>query len=142
MTLSIRSVTPDDWLVWERMRYALWPGEDERHGEEISRFFAGDPVDMQHVLFAEDQSEVIAFAELSIRTDLPGLTTERVGYIEGLYVAPEVRHRGVAQALLATSRQWSQQQGCTRFASDREDRIIVDRKFTPSEDRTSAELSS
>ncbi|WP_419803950.1 N-acetyltransferase family protein [Terriglobus sp.] len=129
MQIVIRAAEPEDWLTWERLRYALWPGDDEAHGEEISRFFAGEKTDPEHVLLAEAANTAVGFAELSIRTDLPGLEGKRVGYIEGLYVAEQARHQGVARTLLWAARQWAREQGCETFASDREDRIIVDRNF-------------
>ena len=111
------------------MRYALWPGEDEEHGQVVSRYFAGERVDPQSVLLAERNGMVLGFVELSIRKDLPGLAKQQVGYIEGLYVAEQARHQGVARALLAASRQWARDQGCEAFASDRADRIILDRAY-------------
>ena len=129
MKMKIRAAEPEDWLVWERMRYALWPGDEDAHGEEISRFFAGESVDPEHVLLLEETGEVIGFAELSIRTDLPGIEGKRVGYVEGLYVAEHARFRGMARALLSASRKWAHQNACEAFASDREGRVIVDQSF-------------
>ena len=81
------------------------------------------------MLLAEIAGVAIGFAELSIRTDLPDLRGQRVGYIEGLYVRGEARRRGVARALLAEARRWAYASGCAAFASDREDRVTVDRSF-------------
>ena len=54
----------------------------------------------------------------------------RTGYVEGLYVTPEARSQGVVVlALLEASRSWARHQRCTAFASDRGDRIVVDRRF-------------
>ncbi|GAA3768369.1 GNAT family N-acetyltransferase [Terriglobus aquaticus] len=127
--VSIRPITPEDWLVWERMRYALWPGEDEEHGEVIHGFFAGQTVDPEHVLVAETQEAIVGFAELSIRRDLPELPGKRVGYVEGLYVCEPMRHSGIARALLRESRMWAREQGCESFASDRVDRVILDTRY-------------
>lgn len=129
MEILIRAAQPDDWLDWERMRFALWPGEDEEHGEQISRFFAGEKADPEHVLLAECNGQTVAFAELSVRTDLPGLEGMRVGYVEGLFVAEPFRHMGVARALLTAARCWARESACVAFASDRADRVIVDRAF-------------
>lgn len=126
--MRIRHALPEDWLAWERMRYALWPGDDETHGEVITAFFSGlELPDPAAVLLAEEDDRAVAgFAELSVRTDLPKLEDTRVGYVEGLYVLPVARHRGVARRLLDASRTWSRAQGCSRFASDRDDRLIID----------------
>ena len=71
--------------------------------------------------------------ELSIRYDLLGLEGIRTGYVEGLYVVPEVRHTGLARRFLGAARNWAQDHGCRAFASDRADRVIVDRRFVSGE---------
>ncbi len=131
MPWTIRAARPDDALTWERLRYALWPGDDETHGEVTSAYFAGALNDPAHVLVAENPDSTLAgFAELSIRTDVEGLVGERTGYVEGLYVLPLARSQGIALQLLHTSREWSRAQHCTHFASDRDDRVIIDRSYT------------
>jgi hypothetical protein len=69
-----------------------------RHAyREVEQYFRGDLSEPLAVLFAEsEEGEVIGFAELSIRPDAPGCSSGRVGFVEGLYVLPERRHRGVA----------------------------------------------
>jgi aminoglycoside 6'-N-acetyltransferase I len=128
--LIIRNIMPSDASEWEAMRRDLWPDGAEDHATEIAMFFAGSLEEPLAVLVAERPAGVIVgFAELSIRTDLPALEGKRVGYVEGVYVRPEVRHRGIARVLLRASRNWARQQGCTTFASDRADRIIIDRSY-------------
>ncbi len=130
--ILLRKVRPEDALVWERLRYALWPGEDETHGDVTTAFFQGSLDDPAEVLLASSPDGIaIAFMELSIRTDLPTLPGKRVGYIEGLYFVPEMRFSDVALQLVQAARRWSRSKGCTHFATDRQDRVIVDRGYTP-----------
>ena len=130
--VTIRAVRPADAPAWESMRRELWPDGAEDHGPEIAMFFAGHHFkDLTAVLMAQNGGGVIVgFAELSIRDDVPALHGIRTGYVEGLYVLPEARCRGVARKLLQASRSWAHERGCVAFASDRADRIIVDRSFT------------
>ena len=130
--VTIRAVRPADAAAWESMRRELWPDGAEDHGPEIAMFFAGHHFkDLTAVLMAQNGGGVIVgFAELSIRDDVPVLHGIRTGYVEGLYVLPEARCRGVARKLLQASRSWAHEQRCIAFASDRADRIIVDRSFT------------
>jgi aminoglycoside 6'-N-acetyltransferase I len=65
----------------------------------------------------------VLVAEPLIRFDLPGLQGKPVGYVEGLYVIPEARWRGVALKLLRAARHWSAERRCAAFASDRADRL-------------------
>jgi aminoglycoside 6'-N-acetyltransferase I len=128
--MLIRHVQPADAATWERLRRELWPGGAESHGVEIEGFFAGTIADPQAVLFAEDDDGIVmAFAELSLRRDIQGYEGQLTGYVEGLYVVPGFRARGTARALLVASRDWSREQGCVAFASDRAERLIIDRTF-------------
>jgi aminoglycoside 6'-N-acetyltransferase I len=127
----VRAATPSDAAVWESMRRGLWPDGAKDHGPEIALFFAGHEFkDLAAALMAECRTgEIVGFAELSIRDDIPDLQGRRTGYVEGLYVLPELRHCGIAEKLLRASRAWAREQKCVAFASDRADRIIVDRTF-------------
>lgn len=109
------------------MRRALWPGDDEAHASEIGAFFAGILAEPQYVLITEAGSTPVAFAELSNREDIPGFLARPVGYVEGLYVVPTYRATGVTLKLLQVSRAWARGKSCPAFASDRADRIIIDR---------------
>jgi aminoglycoside 6'-N-acetyltransferase I len=111
------------------MRRELWPQDPDSHAVEIASFFAGTLADPQEVLVTEEGSRLIAFVELSIRDDIHGLPRKRVGYVEGLYVAPAFRGSGIARQLLRAARLWARENGCQAFASDRSDRVIVDPRF-------------
>jgi len=93
-------------------------------------FFAGTLDEPVAVLMAEDEAgAIVGVVELSIRTDVAGVEGKRAGYVEGLYVRPEVRHHGVARTLMRASRVWACRQKCAAFASDRAGRVVVDRTF-------------
>ena len=47
-----------------------------------------------------------------------GCRTSRVAYLEGWFVVPEARRRGVGRALVSAAEEWGRTQGCTEFASD------------------------
>lgn len=114
----IRPVTRADAAVWCTMRTALWPeGPAEEHAMEIERFFwsTSDPV---ACLVAETADGIVGFVELAIRGYAEGCGEDRVGYLEGWYVAPEWRRRGIGRALVAAGEAWARAQGCRAFASD------------------------
>jgi aminoglycoside 6'-N-acetyltransferase I len=133
--LLIRPVGAGDAKTWVRLRCELWPDGQEDHAREIAGFFAGALPEPEAVLVVErSEGEIIAFAELSVRMDLPSLEGERVGYVEGLYVIPRERNHGVARALLQASRKWAREQNCTACASDRAERVIIDSGYRVDED--------
>jgi aminoglycoside 6'-N-acetyltransferase I len=126
----VRPVRATDDKIWERLRCELWPDGQEDHAGEIATLFAGKAAEPDAVLIAKSpEGKVIGFAELAIRMNLPTLIGTRVGYVEGLYVISEVRGLGVTRSLLRASRDWARQQNCAAFASDRAERIIIDRRF-------------
>ena len=127
--MIIRAVELVDGPAWEAMRRDLWPEGAEDHSREIAAFFAGTLVEPEAVLVVEEGSWLIAFAELSTRDDIKELAGKKVGYVEGLYVVPAFRHRGVARKLLSAARLWARQNRCEALASDRAERIIVDPHF-------------
>jgi aminoglycoside 6'-N-acetyltransferase I len=129
--IIIRHLTSSDGSVWESMRRALWPDGAEDRAPEIAQFFAGTLQEPVAVIMAETaDAAIVGFAELSIRLDLPGFEARPVGYVEGLYVPLEFRHRGVARKLMRASRDWARRQSCVAFASDRAGRLVFDATFS------------
>jgi aminoglycoside 6'-N-acetyltransferase I len=116
----VRAAEPADAAAWLGLRHQLWPeGSEAEHRSEIERFFAGRAREPLAVLLAEDPAgRAIGLAELSIRGCAEGCRTERVAYLEGWFVEPGARTRGVGRALVAASEDWARAQGCTEFASD------------------------
>lgn len=118
MTVVIRPAAPADAAAWLTMREALWPDPSDNHPSEIEAFFAGRLRMPLQVLLAVEDSAVLGFVELSIRAYAEGCQTDRVAFLEGWYVVPEARRRGIGRALVEASLDWGRAQGCTEFGSD------------------------
>lgn len=119
--MTIAPVTPADRSVWLEMREQLWPGSRDSHAEEIDRFLSGHAREPLAVILAkDDRGRPLGFAELSIRPYAEGCTTDRVAFLEGWFVVPEARGRGIGRALVAASEQWARAQGCLELASNTE----------------------
>ena len=119
---NIRPVQPNDAETWLQLRQALWPNHTrEAHAAEIADFLAGTRAEPLAVLLAEDaMGKALGFAELSIRPYAEGCVSDRVAYLEGWYVVPGARARGIGQALVEAAAAWARQQQCTELASDTE----------------------
>jgi aminoglycoside 6'-N-acetyltransferase I len=122
----IRSAEPADAAQWMALRAALWPDEDPASNEsEVARFFA-EPASrgglMPEAVFvatdADLPDELVGFGEVSRRAYAEGCESSPVGFLEGWYVVPGRRRRGIGRALVAAAEAWARAQGCREFASD------------------------
>jgi aminoglycoside 6'-N-acetyltransferase I len=104
-------------LTWLSLRSALWPdGTDPEH----LRYMA-DALQRDHFvrLAVVPDGSAVGFVEASRRVDyVNGTTTSPVAFLEGLYVVPDARRKGVARALVKEVERWAVTQGCTELASD------------------------
>ncbi|HKY92073.1 MAG TPA: GNAT family N-acetyltransferase [Nevskiaceae bacterium] len=103
------------------MRHELWPEANvDELRREVEAFFDGRAVHLWAVLFAIDQEAgaLLGFAELNIRPYAEGCQSNRIAFLEGWYVTPAQRHRGIGAALVKAAERWALSVGCTEFASD------------------------
>lgn len=118
--IRIRPIESSDKRDWLRMRNALWPAAQPPHHVEIERFFRRELSEPTVVFVAELDGRVVGMAELSVRNSAEGCATGNVGYLEGLYVEPDSRQKGVARSLVEAGEAWARGRGCRQFASDAE----------------------
>ncbi len=101
---------------WLEMRLALWPEclgpASQKETEEILSS------ERTTAFLALHGDRVVGFAEVSTREYVEGCTTRPVGYLEGIYVHPDFRKKGIARALVHNAESWSRSQGCEEFGSD------------------------
>ena len=118
--VTCRPVKNVDAAAWTQLRQALWPDAvPGEHAEEVARYFAGTLREPIMVLLAEDgHGRPVGFVELSLRAYAEGCQSDNVAYVEGWYVGPEVRGRGVGRALIEAAEDWARSQECTELASD------------------------
>jgi aminoglycoside 6'-N-acetyltransferase I len=58
------------------------------------------------------------FVEMNLRTEAPGCRPGDIAYLEGWYVRPEHRRKGIGRALVEAGAEWGRARGSTEFASD------------------------
>jgi aminoglycoside 6'-N-acetyltransferase I len=119
--VTVRPVTPADTQAWLDLRTELWP-DHQANREDIATYFRGVyRHGLDAALVAVDANgAIVGFVELSIRAYAEGCDTDRVGYLEGWFVAAPHRRTGVGRALVRAAENWARAQGCTEFASGTE----------------------
>jgi aminoglycoside 6'-N-acetyltransferase I len=117
---AVRPVRESDLNEWFRLRKLLWDENDDGdHRSEMMDII--DHPDSQLVLVADSgNGELIGFLEASIRPFVEDCHTDHVGYLEGWYVSPEHRQKGVGGELVRNAENWARQKGCIEMASDAE----------------------
>lgn len=113
----IRGVTAESKQEWARLAAALWGAAP---GELLAEWQAGR-LPNEYLYYQADGGEALAFLSLALRHDyVEGTSTSPVGYVEGIYVAPAFRGKGIARELIAFAGEWARQKGCSELASDAE----------------------
>jgi aminoglycoside 6'-N-acetyltransferase I len=117
-TFIERCSSPDQ-AGWLELRLALWPdATDEEHRSYMANLLAQPDRYLQLMMYDERQ-QPLGFIEGSIRTDyVNGTESSPVGFIEGVYVVPAGRRKGVARQLYAAIADWAKARGCRELASD------------------------
>ena len=113
----IREAKNEDLAALAGLAASLWP---HHAPDELAREFSGMLTDGDVRFFLQCEGDVpVGFAQCQLRNDyVEGCGTSPVGYLEGIYVANEYRHRGYASELLRACEKWSKSNGCREFASD------------------------
>lgn len=113
----IQRATEQDAAVLADLALMLWPNHD---ATELRDEFTEILKSEEAACFLACEAGVpVGFAQCQLRHDyVEGTKTSPVGYLEGIFVQPEFRHRGLAKQLLGACESWAREKGCTEFASD------------------------
>ena len=118
---KIRLAIKADAQAWLTMRTALWPDANTDDLQlEVGRYFVahGEPLLPHRVFVAEKDGAIVGMLELSLRPYADGCASSPVPFIEGWYVVPEARRRGVGRALVRAAEEWAVAHGYSEMASD------------------------
>lgn len=116
----VRHVEARDAEAWISLRDALWPGSRADHEAEVPSWLAEPPEREACFVATLRDGRIVGFVEARLREYAEDCLTTPVGYLEGIYVVPEVRVMGVGRALVDAAEAWARGRGCTEMASDRE----------------------
>lgn len=118
--MTIRELHPADHPEWFRMRRALWPDcSDDRHELEMLTARQQSHGGATFV-FERGRGALGGFVEVSVRNIVDSAQSDRVAYIEGWYVDPDVRRQGIGRGLIQAAEAWAAARGLTELGSDAE----------------------
>ena len=104
---------------WLDFRMALWADATSDEHRAYMAIALAQPERFLQLMMYDDQRVPIGFIEGSIRADyVNGTETSPVGFVEGVYVLPAWRRRGVARRLYEAIGDWAKARGCRELASD------------------------
>lgn len=113
----IVKATSKDSLALAKMAIKMW---SEHSLDELAKEFE-ETIDCEEsaIFMLMVDNQAVGFAQCQLRHDyVEGTDTSPVGYLEGIFLEQEFRHRGHAKKLLAQCEEWAKNKGCTEFASD------------------------
>ena len=115
--MNIRRGEEADLAALTALALELWPEHEyDELWQDIADIMAGPEAAF---FLLEENEKPMGFAQCQLRHDyVEGTESSPVGYLEGIYVRPEVQGRGGAKTLLKACEQWAASWGCTEFASD------------------------
>jgi len=118
--IHVRLLRPSDEDEWARLRAALWPDcPADQHQQEMAGILR-HPGEEAVFVSPRPDGRLQGFLEVSVRPYADGCESRPVGYIEGWYVEPGARRKGVGRALVAAGEEWARSKGCQEMASDAE----------------------
>lgn len=117
--LVIERCSSLDQPGWLEFRLALWPDATADDHRGYMAIALAQPERFLQLMIYDEQHAPVGFIEGSIRTDyVNGTETSPVGFVEGVYVSPAWRRKGVARHLFAAIGDWAKARGCRELASD------------------------
>jgi|SRR5579863_5710684 len=116
---TIRKMTKKDRAAWTAMRCALWPSDgEEAHAEGVAQLLKSD--DWWGFIAETSDGAAAGFAELALRKYANGCDSQPVPFLEGIWVDPRFRRKGVGAQLIAHVEAFALARGFREMGSDTE----------------------
>jgi aminoglycoside 6'-N-acetyltransferase I len=117
MEFTVRQMGANDWAIWAEMRAVLWPDEAPQADAEMIDELLGDG-DVWGLIAEATDRTAIGFAEIAVRKYANGCDTRPVAFLEGVWVKPQFRRRGIGTRLVAHAEKFIAERGFRELGSD------------------------
>ena len=106
--MPVRPMREEDRPAVEAMMAQLWPEDDP------------DTYDFGEALWVweRETGDLGGYASAALRPWANGCDSTPCPYVEGWWVAPDLRRRGVGRALFAAIEDWARERGFAELGSD------------------------
>ena len=112
----IRRAVYEDLEILSELAGMLWSGHTrEELLSELEEIMNGQSA--FYIAFVDGKA--VGFAQCQLRNDyVEGTSSSPVGYLEGIFIKPQCRRKGIGRELIRCCEKWAAEAGCTEFASD------------------------
>jgi len=100
------------------LRHALWPHHVISELEEETHRITANGARESVFVAERPGGGLCGMIEMSVREHAKGCRTKNVGYIEGWFVDPDMRNKGVGRKLVCAGVKWARDRGCLEMGSD------------------------
>lgn len=115
--MRVRALEESDIPQWIDLRAKLWPEQSRTLLDSEGRQQqTGEPPLV--VFVADDDTRLVGFIEVGLRSVAEGCESSPAPYVEGWYVEPEHQRRGIGRALMREAERWARANGYTEMGSD------------------------
>ncbi len=115
---QIRAMQENEMPIWGVLRSKLWPTCTDKENQRECKSFSIGEGSLKIVLLAFIDDTTIGFAEIGERSVVDGCEGTPIAYLEGWYVEPKFRRRGIGSCLIRAAIAWAKDQNYNYFASD------------------------
>lgn len=105
--------------LWRQMRREIYPILDPEYDKHEIEQIAASAIWFCYFL-ADNDGEVIGLVELSSRNIVDGCLSSPVAYLEGFYLKPACRGKGLGRRAMQLIIEWCREKGFSELATDAE----------------------